>query len=178
MNKLALFAIGLCLTLVLACSGVSEEGTTKEQEPPSPHNLAGPPETTAFADGTSVEMSASVGTYCWTNACVDYIVPITRALLPLVNSGEVVVTVPADLKLREVNAFLWPATGPQALPDQSATAWVPARLPNELPPLPVTTAGNEVRVRVLATPGQHVLVVGMWFESGGDVQYAVLLNVR
>ena len=172
--KLPLAVLGLCLTLVLACTGASGEGETDldGREPPQ---FERPPATTASSGGATAEMG--IGTFCWTNACVDYIGPITKGSLRVTNGAEVTVAVPAGLMLTEVHASLWPATGAQTI-NTGDTAWVPSQFPDDLPDLPATISGNEVRVRVSAPTGQHVLVVGMWFASGGDVQYSVVIDLQ
>lgn len=66
----------------------------------------GPPISTASAGGMAVEMG--IGTYCWSNLCVDKIGPVTRGTLEIASGDEIVVAVPAGpaLSTAKVTAFL------------------------------------------------------------------------
>ena len=158
-----------------------ESGGTPIVEPPVPtvetvpvtSGSDEPPGTTASSDGAEVEMG--VGTYCWTNLCVDKIGPITRGSLTVTSGADVRVVIPAGTPpLREVTVLAFPAANPQQLNDGS-TAWQPD-FDNSVSLLSERDE-DEVRVDLVLEPGTYVLTVGMFFEAG-DVQYGVLLEVQ
>jgi hypothetical protein len=132
-----------------------------------------PPGTTASAGGRSVEMG--IGTYCWTRMCVDKIGPVTKATLSLARGDRVTVAVPSGTpNLREVSVTAFPAGASSDL-GNGETAWQPRfEAGSELTP---SVSGNSVRFTANLSPGKYVLVAGMFFEAG-DVQYAVVLEVR
>jgi hypothetical protein len=168
--RASILAVLLCAVSLLACSDA--EGGSDD----TPILTDRPPDTTASAAGTTVDMG--VGTYCWTGLCVDSIGPATRGKLTVRRGDEVTVAVPAGGTLSEVQAYLWPASGPRANVQTGETVWSPAQVPNPFPKLPVRIDGGEVRVTVDAPAGQHVLVVGMWIANAGDAQYGVLIDVQ
>ena len=148
------------------------EGTTPLPSPPDVTTDA-PPGTTASSNGMTAEMG--VGTYCWTNLCVDKIGPITRDILEIESADAVLVAIPNGTPpLREVSVIALPAIEPQPL-DNGETAWRPV-FENSVT-LPFERDGDEVRIDASLDPGTYVLTVSMFFEAG-DVQYGVVLEVR
>jgi hypothetical protein len=116
-----------------------------------------------------------VGTYCWTNLCVDKIGPITRDTLVIASGDEIGVKIPGGTpRLREVSVIAFPAAEPQQL-DSGETAWRPD-YDNRVS---LRSERDEEAVRIDGTlpPGTYVLTVGMFFEPG-DVQYGVVLEVE
>jgi hypothetical protein len=133
----------------------------------------GPPDTTAFSGGTTVEMG--VGTYCWTRLCVDKIGPITRDTLTIASGDEISVEVPDGTpSLREVSVIAFPAAEPQQL-DNGETAWRPDY--DNGVTLRSERDEDAVRIDGVLEPGTYVLTVGMFFDAG-DVQYGVVLEVQ
>jgi hypothetical protein len=115
------------------------------------------------------------GTYCWTTMCVDKIGPITRARLDLQRGIRIVVAIPAGTPpLREASVSAFPAGASQAV-GNGETAWQPEF--DRATELAATRTGADLEVTVDLPPGSYVLVVGMFFNPG-DVQYAVVLDVR
>jgi hypothetical protein len=179
--------------LVLGCSGEEADGAPDPTStdaageiapsagpqdtatpPPLPDFSASePPGTTGTAGGVTVAMG--IGTYCWTNLCVDKIGPITRDALEIAPGDAVVVVIPDDAPpLNEMSVIAFPAVEPQEL-DNGETAWRPD-YDNGVTLTP-ETAGSEVSIVADLEPGTYVLSVGMFFNPG-DVQYGVVLVVR
>jgi hypothetical protein len=151
---------------------VEPAGPTAEPSPPDLTTDA-PPDTTASSGETTVEMG--IGTYCWTNLCVDKIGPITRDLLTIVTGDEVIIEIPSGTPpLREVSVIAFRAAEPQEL-DNGETAWRPDYDNGET--LASERDEEEIRIEGTLEPGMWVLTVGMFFEPG-DVQYGVVLEVR
>jgi hypothetical protein len=116
-----------------------------------------------------------IGSYCWTSLCIDKIGPITRGRLDVTRGGSVIVRVPASTPaLRSVNVTAFPAGASQDV-GNGETAWRPDFDRGVEPAHSLT--GQNVEVQAQLDPGSYVLVVSMFFERG-DVQYAVVLDVR
>ncbi len=158
-------------------------GPTLEPTPPAapeamsePISPAGPtdepPATTASFDGAEVEMG--IGTYCWSNVCVEKIGPVTRGALTIAGGDEIVVAVPLGAALNSVNAIAFPAGDSVALANGEL-----ARQPDfdAFTSLNSERDGDEIRIAVGLAPGTYVVMVGMFFETG-NVQYGVVLEVQ
>ncbi len=153
-----------------AVSGGS--GTAIPPAAPGFPNTDGPPDTTASANGESVEMG--IGTFCWTRMCVDKIGVPTQGTLT-VNNGDIVsVAIPAGVVLKEAVSNAFAAENAMVLDDGSEIWPYPGS-----PGAEVTSevAGDAIEVTIDLAPGQYVLAVSMYFESGDSV-YGVLLEVQ
>lgn len=76
--------------------------------------------------------------------------------------------------MREVSVSAFPPGASQAV-GNGETAWQPDF--DRATELAATRTGAHLEVTVDLPPGSYVLVVGMFFNPG-DVQYAVVLDVR
>ena len=172
---LAAVALGYVLTACDSDSGQDSPATvaaTPQVTPASPAADA-PPSTTASAGGRTVEMG--IGTYCWTQSCVDKIGPITKGRLDVNRRDRVRVAVPAGTPpLREVNVTAFPAGVSQDL-GNGETAWQPD-YDKSIELIPVRI-GQGIEFAADLPPGSYVVSVGMFFEPG-DVQYGVVLEVK
>jgi hypothetical protein len=134
---------------------------------------AEPPSTTASAGGTTVDMG--IGSYCWSNACVDKIGPVTRGTLTIMSGDQVSVAFPDGapaLNSVSVSAYM---AGQSTDLGGGQTAWAPPLEESET--LAYASEGSDLKIDASLDPGTYVLMVGMFFESG-DVQYAVVLEVQ
>jgi hypothetical protein len=163
--------------LVVACDSKSGDGGATGEEAPVATTAAPqfdkPPDTTVSAGGRTVQMG--IGTYCWTNMCVDKIGPITRASLMVSRGDRVVVAIPSGTtSLKDVNVTAFPAGASQDL-GNGETAWQP--LFDRSSELPSTRSAGAIEFAADLAAGSYVLSVGMFFDRG-DVQYGVVLEVR
>jgi hypothetical protein len=168
----------LSLALLSACAG-SDTGARADDapgggaSPPAGIPLADVPGTTATASGKTVEMG--IGTYCWTQMCVDKIGPVSKGALDVSRGDLISVAIPQGAPpLREVHASAFAASSP-TVSGGGEDVW--SQPPTGGTDLSTATDATSVEVQVDLAPGKYVLSVGMFFERG-DVAYGVVLNVR
>ena len=165
--------------LLTACSdsasdaGAASPAPGSSANPPAGLPLATVPGTSATANGKTVEMG--IGTYCWTQMCVDKIGPVTKGALDVSRGDVIQVAIPQGVPpLKQVNASAMVAGSPAASSNGEDIWSYP---PTGGTALSAAIDAKSVDVRVDLTSGKYVLAVGMYFDSG-DISYGVVLNVH
>lgn len=170
MNRLYILPLALLLlSIAAACRDESNAPTATPTDGPSSETPTPAPVPGLFIvdPATGQGTSATPGTRCWADTCIDYIGPVTGDKPVGFNAGA---------------ALAWQAEGGTV--DAISHAWVPvADAESE-----ITSNGTrlwrmlsadfaEGDITVPAQPGTYVLLVFTTYTNGGDVSWGVYITV-
>jgi hypothetical protein len=137
-----------------------------------------PPPATANAGGAPVSMG--IGTYCWVNACVDAVGPVTGTTELVVQRGATVEvrTAFAGSDIRDAVPLASDIGTAQGKPLSSGDLFW-SFSPVDGSQLHATITGTGVSFDAPSTPGRYVVNLTLYLQPDkGDVAYGVVLDVR